>query len=270
MYRRIVVAYNAGNEGRDALALADRLARPEHARVVVVQAMPRATGRTAARETQTRIAAARASMNGLLAPELQAEYRPLLARAFAPSVHAVAADLRADLIVAGQGRLGPIARGYLGGGAELLVDGARCPVAVAAPDQAQRPPLAVRCVAVGFDASPAATLAAIAATHLARGLDASLRIVTVDGSARAARIAAGRLARSVPVEVVALAGDPARALLGQAEAGADAIVVGRRDRRPAQRPGVSARVMGNAGCPVWVVPSTAAGAVPVADVATAA
>jgi hypothetical protein len=40
--------------------------------------------------------------------------------------------------------------------------------------------------------------------------------------------------------------------------GVDALVVGHRDRRPRRRAGVFDRVMGNAGCPVWVVPSGAA------------
>src|SRR3954467_13294958 len=170
MYRRIVVAYNAGNEGRDALALADRLARLDHARIVVVQAMPRATGPDAARETQTRVAAARASIAGLLAPDLEVEHRALVGQPFAASVHAIAAEEEAELLVVGQSRLGRIARAYLGGGAELLVAGARCPIAVAAPDQAQRAPFRAACVGVGLDGSPRAMLAAHAAAHLADGL----------------------------------------------------------------------------------------------------
>lgn len=78
------------------------------------------------------------------------------------------------------------------------------------------------------------------------------------GSTRAARAAAARLAGDVRPEVVAPAGDPARALLRQVCEGVDALVVGHRDRRPRRRAGVSERVMGNAGCPVWVVPSGAA------------
>src|SRR4051812_37300032 len=143
MYRRIVVAYNAGNEGRDALALADALARPGRARIVVVQAMPRLAGRDAARETETRIAAARASIAAHVAPDAAVEYRPLVAQPYAASVHAIARDVQAELIVAGQSRLGPIARARVGGGAELLVPWSRCPIAIAAPDQAQRAPLDV-------------------------------------------------------------------------------------------------------------------------------
>jgi nucleotide-binding universal stress UspA family protein len=262
MYRRIVVAYNAGNEGRDALALANRLAEAERTRIVVVQAMPRSAGRDAARETQTRIAAARASITAHLGPGLAVEYRALVAQPFAASVHAIAAEAAAELIVAGQSRLGPIARARLGGGAELLVAGSPCPIAVAAPEQAQRPPLDGACIGAGFDGSPAAMLAAYAAADLAGGLGARLRLIAVGGSERAAGVAAARLAdRVAAVEVVALCGDPARALLGQPDAGVDALVVGHRECRPHRQLGVSVRVMGNAGCPVWVVPPSAAAVV---------
>jgi nucleotide-binding universal stress UspA family protein len=261
MYHRIVIAYNAGNEGRDALALADRLARPERARLVVVQAMPRSMGRDAARETQTRMAAARASITGLVAPDLDVDYRALVGQPFAASVHAIAAEEEAELIVVGQSRLGPLARARLGGGAELLVGGSPCPIAVAAPDQAQRAPFRAACVGAGFDGSPAAMLAAHAAADLAEALGARLRLIAAGGSIRAAGIAAARLAGRAEVDVVTPGGDPARALLGQPEAGVDALVVGHRERRPQGRPGVSVSVMGHAGCPVWVVPPSAAAVV---------
>src|SRR6185295_16297152 len=169
MYRRIVVAYNAGNEGQDALALAARLARPGRARIVVVQAMPACAGRDRAQEEATRMSAARASIAEIVGPDLETEYRPLLARPFAPSVHAAAAREGADLVVAGQSRLGAIARAHLGGGAELLVAGATCPIAIAAPEQAQRAPFAPRVIGAGYDGSPRAALALFAAAALARG-----------------------------------------------------------------------------------------------------
>jgi nucleotide-binding universal stress UspA family protein len=270
MYRCIIVAYNAGNEGRDALALAGRLAQPERARIVVVQAMPRCAGPDAAREVETRMDAARAAMAAILEPGLEVEYRALVAQPFAPSVRAIAVRGEADLVVAGQSRLGPLARARLGGGVELLVDGSPCPIVVAAPDQAQRTPFAPHCVGVGVDGSPATALAVSAAADLAEGLGARLRLIAVGRPERAARLAAGRLGERVPVEVVALSGDPALELLRQAAAGVDALVIGHRQRHPERGPGVSARVMGNAGCPVWVVPWSAAGVVLGPRVAAAA
>jgi nucleotide-binding universal stress UspA family protein len=261
MYRRIVVAYNAGNEGRDALALAARLARPERARIVVVQTMPACGGWDVAREAATRMTAARASIATIVEPGLEVEYRPLVASPFTPSIHAEAAREEADLIVVGQSRLGPVARTRVGGGADALLARSRWPVAVAAPEQAQRGPFDARTIGVGFDGSPGSALALCAAADLARWLDADLRVVTVGGSGRTARAAAVRLAGEVRAEVVAPVGDPARALPGQAADGVDALVVGHRVRRPPGRPGVSLRVMGSAGCPVWVVPPAAAGLV---------
>ena len=260
MYRRIIVAYNAGNEGRDALALAARLAAPAHARIVVVQAMPTSPGPDTAREAATRMTAARASIAGIVGPWLECEYQPLVGGPFAASVHAAAEREEADLIVAGQSRLGPIARARLGGGAELLLAGSRWPIAVAAPEQAQRAPFLPRLLGVGFDGTPGAALAVCAAADLAHDIGARLRLITVGGSERAARMAAGRLAGGVEAAVIAPAGDPAHTLLGEAARGVDALVVGHRDRRP-RRAGVSLRVMGGAGCPVWVVPSGAAAVV---------
>jgi nucleotide-binding universal stress UspA family protein len=125
-------------------------------------------------------------------------------------------------------------------------------------------------VAAGYDGSPRAALALCAAANLARDLGARLRVVTVGGSTRAARVAAERLAGDVQPEVVAPAGDPARALLRQVSEGVDALVVGHRDHRPHRRTGVSDRVMANAGCPVWVVPSGAAALVLARRVSAAA
>src|SRR4051794_8901893 len=258
MFRRIVVAYNAGNEGRDALALATRLARLDRARIVVVQAMPLAAGPNVAREAATRMTAARASIAQVVAPDVEVEYRPFLTGEFAASVHAIAAREDAALVVAGQSRLGPLARARLGGGAELLLAGSRWPVVVAPPDQAQRPPFDPRVIGVGFDGSPGAALALRAAAGLARRFAAGLRVIAVGGAERDARAAADRLGADVGVlGVAAPAGDPARTLLGQAARGVDALVVGHRER-PAGRAGVSVRVMGGAGCPVWVVPPGAA------------
>src|SRR3954464_14059507 len=161
MYRRIVVAYNAGNEGRDALALAAGLARPERARIVVVQTMPARAGWGVARGTATRVTgardagapmtAARASIAAIVPAELECEYRPLVGRPFAPTINAVVAREDADLVVAGQSRLGPVARAAVGGGVELLLPRARCPIVVAAPEQAQRAPFEARVIGVGFD-----------------------------------------------------------------------------------------------------------------------
>jgi nucleotide-binding universal stress UspA family protein len=261
MYRRIVVAYNAGNEGRDALALAAALARPERARIVVVQTMPARAGWDVARETATRMTAARASIAAVVPAELECEYRPVVGRPFAPTIDAVVAREDADLVVAGQSRLGPIARAAVGGGVELLLPRARCPIVVAAPEQAQRAPFDARVIGVGFDGSPGSALALCAAADIARDLGAGLRLVAVGGSRRDAGAAADRLAPDLRAQVVTPVGDPARALLGQAADGVDALVVGHRGRRAARRPGVSARLIGGAGCPVWVVPSGAAAVV---------
>src|SRR3954468_20835776 len=151
MYCRIIVAYNAGNEGRDALALAARLARLDRARVGGGPGMPVLGGSNAAREAATRMTAARASIARVVPVDVEVEYRPSVTSGFGASVRAAAAREDADLVVAGQSRLGPIARAHVGGGAELLLAGVRWPIAIAPPEQAERPPFRPRLIGVGFD-----------------------------------------------------------------------------------------------------------------------
>src|SRR3954451_18428299 len=158
MFRRIVVAYNAGNEGRDALALATRLARLDRARIGVVQAMPLGAGPNAAREAATRMTAARASIAQVVAPDVEVEYRPFLTGEFAASVHAIAAREDADLVVAGQSRLGPLARGRLGGAAAPRPGGSGWRVVAAPPAEPGRRRFDPRAASVGFDGSPGAAL----------------------------------------------------------------------------------------------------------------
>jgi hypothetical protein len=114
---------------------------------------------------------------------------------------------------------------------------------------------------VGFDGSPESALALCSAAALARDLEARLRVVATGVSGFDACVAAERLAAGVPADVVTPGGDPVRALLGQAADGVDALVVGHRARPAAQRASLSARLMGSAGCPLWVVPTDASGVV---------
>src|SRR3954463_3471033 len=107
MYRRIIVAYNAGNEGRDALALATRLARLDRARIVVVQAMPAWAGPKAAREAATRMTAARTSIAQVVPVDVEVEYRSFVTSGFAASVQATATREDADLVGARHSRPRP-------------------------------------------------------------------------------------------------------------------------------------------------------------------
>jgi nucleotide-binding universal stress UspA family protein len=268
MYSRIVVAYTVTGEGRDALALAGQLAAADDSRIVVAHAIasPRTTRKTrgALADVRTRVALGREAIEEVLGPDAPAVYRPLVDRPYPGTVHTVARRIGAGLIVAGQSRLGPIARALVGGGVpiEPLVAGAPCPVAIAPAGQQFRTDLPLGRIAVPCDGSLEAERALPFATAIAEEAGCALRLVAFDrGDRAAAEGVAERIDTSVPVEVVALHGDPARNLLGQHGEGADALVVGCPDPSTAGGvPGgaVWSRVLRHATCPVWAVGPRAA------------
>lgn len=143
--------------------------------------------------------------------------------------------------------------------------------------------MTIRRILAAVDDSPAALRAARAATDLAAGWHARLRLVTVtadhtvgalldtatpDGGGARRVEEAGRAllrhlaetarAEGVEADAVQLAGEPFREILDQAQSwNADLIVVGRSDRRGPSSPylgSLAARVLEFADCPVLVVP----------------
>jgi nucleotide-binding universal stress UspA family protein len=268
MYSRIVVAYTVTGEGRDALALAGRLATEEDGRIVVAHAIAspastRANGGALA-DVRTRVALGRDAIAEVLGPDAPAVYRPLVDRPYPSTVHALARRIGAGLIVAGQSRLGPIARALVGGGVpiEPLVAGAPCPVAIAPAGQQFRHELPLERIAVPCDGSAEAARALPFAAAIAEDAGCVLRLVTFDPAARdeAEEMAAEAGVRG-PVEVVALCGDPARTFLGQHGDGVDALVVGCPDPRVAggvPSGTIWSRVVRHATCPVWAVGPRAA------------
>jgi nucleotide-binding universal stress UspA family protein len=281
MYSRIVVAYTVTGEGRDALALAGQLAAADDARIVVAHAIasPRATtrkARGALADVRTRVALGREAIHEVLGPDAPAVYRPLVDRPYPSTVHTLARRLDAGLIVAGQSRLGPIARALVGGGVSIepLVAGAPCPVAIAPAGQQFRSDLPLARIAVPCDGSVEAERALPFATALAEDVGCPLRLVAFDRAERdAAEAVADQLDTTAPVEVVALHGDPTRNLLGQHGEGADALVIG--CPHPATSDGVPggamwSRVLRHATCPVWAIGPSAVAPVRAHDRMTAA
>jgi len=85
----------------------------------------------------------------------------------------------ADLIVIGSGPEATPGRTGLDRAGEKLVEGARCPVAVAPRGLAGRDDYELRRIDVGIDGSREAAAALTVAAHLARAHDARLRLVAV-------------------------------------------------------------------------------------------
>jgi nucleotide-binding universal stress UspA family protein len=263
MYSRIVVAYTVTGEGRDALALAGRLATAADSRIVVAHAIasprPGRGNGGALADVRTRVALGRDAIREVLGPHAPAVYRPLVDRPYPSTVHALARRLGAGLIVAGQSRLGPIARALVGGGVpiEPLVAGAPCPVAIAPAGEQFRHEHPLSRLAVPCDGSPESRRALPFAAALAEDTGCVLRLMVFEQiGADAAEAALEAIGDRVPVEIAVLQGDPARTVLGQHGEGVDALIVGCPDPRAASnRPAgaIWSRALRHATCPVWAV-----------------
>ena len=273
--RKIVIGFDASEEARDALALADRISRLEGAELFVAIAglfEPQTSDRVMAEDSHAHLKRLFAAVGEELG---ERRYEPLILEGL-PVARALALHAEregVDLIVLGsthRGRLGQVLPGSVG---EQLLHGSPCPVAIAPRGFKSASREAFGLIGVAYDGGPEAELALREAERLARLLEVGMRLIAVapagDESARH-RLGAAleRGAAAVPadlaVETVRLEGDPARVLTdccGQV----DLLVMGSRGRGPLRRTllgGVSAHVFSNAPCPVVVVPRGAEGALP--------
>lgn len=192
----------------------------------------------------------------------------------------------ADLIVLGSTHRAPIGAVVPGSVAEHLLHGAPARLAIAPRGYAQgsTPPFVrdqLRVIAVGFDGSRESRAALAEATEIARLAGATLRVITVSpppppnlgavathaGTPPPVADLQGILhdtAAELPAELRALPvhekGDPVMKLIERAAEGVDLLVLGSRGRGPLLRiflGSVSARVIREAPCPVMVVPRSA-------------
>lgn len=171
--------------------------------------------------------------------------------------------LRANLIVVGSGRRGPLATAVLGSVAATVAARSDRPVLVARGDNVRR-------ILLADDGSRCAGVAADWLLRSPLASDRPLRVISVAGAAPGAeanereRLNAERVVRhrqlhlveGIEWEGVALAGDPAQAILDAAEGWADLIVVGCRGRTGLRRlllGSVGGAVMSSAHCSVLLV-----------------
>jgi nucleotide-binding universal stress UspA family protein len=164
----------------------------------------------------------------------------------------LALDADACLLVVGRDTEGHVTRS--------LLPRASCPVVVAPLSAALPQTGSIDRVGIAFDGSPAAHLALIAATALARATEARLVLLavgpTTEHAAAWLHIARLSVQRGVDVASCAFAGD-ARSALAEATGELDLLVCGSRGRgRPlaALLGSVSAHLAAHAQCPVLVVP----------------
>jgi nucleotide-binding universal stress UspA family protein len=284
MFNTIVVGIDGREGGRDALALAGRLALVNGGELVAVRALPieyyvSRGGAPAFSEVAVNDAKAELRTD-LEAAGIEARIVIVGDSSPARALHRVAEADDADLIVVGsthRGRLGAV---LAGDDAAATLHGAPCPVAVAPRGLAGREWAPVAKIGVGFDGSPESRQALALAVGIARSAGAELLVRSVvepavadsDAApydddwlerARAAALADLREALDAADAEASggvVAGAPVEALTILSER-VDLLVVGSRAWGPVRRilvGSTAVRLMRQARCPLLVLPRGAA------------
>jgi len=281
-YGEIVVGFDGTERGREALRLAELLARTTAARLCVARVCEHATGQEAGRLA--------AEVEALLGPSpVPVESLPLTGGSPARCLHQLAAKRPGvGLIVLGSTHRAGLGRVLPGSTARRLLNGTPCAIAVAPRGYVADD---LRVIEVGFDASTQARAALEAAARIGRAAEATLRVIAIDplpAAPPSAAQAAGEAARPpggfnlqeelheavsrLPAELRALPifehGDPGNRLLARAGEGVDLLVVGSRGSGPVRvvlLGSVSVKIVENAPCPVLVTPRSAVHCPPEGD-----
>ena len=275
MFTRLLIGLDGGEGGRDALALARRLATPE-AHLVLANVWSHGAAAEAA-------VAGRPHPAALGHDVLQAERlasgldRPGIvhpAPSTAAGLRELAEELDCDLLVVGSSSRQPPGRVFVRDHARAALHGAPCAVAVA-PRGFAASARSIDCVGVGYGQAPIAAPTLGVARELATDLDAELRVVHVVAPLSHA---SGEDQRAFATEIDALVGEDAqraatgldppedhetRVLLGdpvtalrELSAEVDLLVLGSRAHGPLRRMllgSTSDQLVHEASCPVLVL-----------------
>jgi nucleotide-binding universal stress UspA family protein len=284
VFRTIVVGVDGRPGGRDALRLAAQLAdagggelvavgvfpyqhRPALAGSPAVEAERRQTQAGLDRELSEEAATARTYVVGDTSP--------------ARALHLVSERERADLLVVGSTHRGPVGRVLVGDVAVGSVHGSPCPVAVAPRDLAVGQAAPLRRIGVGFDGGRESRQALELAAALAESTRARLELLCAvpapgplfavaldedggmvdyrqDADALISRTLAGL---DIDADGQAVSGSPVDALV-ELTRRVDLLVVGSRGWGPVRRillGSTAASLVGEAACPLLVVPRAATG-----------
>jgi nucleotide-binding universal stress UspA family protein len=285
MFSTIVVGVDARDGGRDALALADRLARSFVGALIAVHAYPYdyyvSRGANADFEAVMRDAAHETLDDELERAGVMATAIVMPDDSPARALHRTAARQGAELIVVGsshRGRLGRVLAGDVTAG---TLHGAPCPVLVAPRGYAEHGG-ELQTIGVGYDGSPEADAALGLAHEIAKACDAQLRVIDVvvppepggpfptyrpdwTEHSRIRREEAEERLAAVIAELGDIAtgdiafGDPARELAFEGNH-LDLLVTGSRGYGPIRRlvlGSTSSKLVHEAPCPVLVLTRTA-------------
>jgi len=288
MLKTIVAGVDGREGGRDALALAGRLALLAGGELVAVRALPfdayAGRGGGPQHSALADAEAQRQVEHDLAEAGLTARTRLIVDTSPARALHRMAEALDADVIVVGSTRHGAVGGVFAGDDAAATLHASSCAVAVAPRGLADEEWTPVSRIGVGLDASAEAHQALALAVALATDCGASLVVRTVvpapiadadvtaydadwlERSKEAARQQLDGALADVTVEVsgrVAV-GTPVDELVELSRT-VDLLVVGSQAWGPVRRTlmgSTAAKLMRKAHCPVLVLPRGAATGAP--------
>jgi nucleotide-binding universal stress UspA family protein len=284
MFTTIVVGVDGREGGRDALALAGRLALLNGGQLIAVRVLPFDYYVSRAGSPPYSSVAEQDAKHDLEQTleeaALNATIRVLGDTSPARALHRVAEESHADLIVVGSTHHSAIGRVLAGDDAAGTLHGSPCPVAVAPRGLAGQQWPHVSRIGVGYDGGPEATQALAFAARLARDCDAAITIRSVvvspiaapnlsaydaDWLERSRDVAQGELNEALSDLDVEATGDLAVGLaadeLVELSKDVDVLVLGSRGWGPVRRTmagSTAAAVMRKAHAPVIVLPRGAA------------
>jgi nucleotide-binding universal stress UspA family protein len=264
MFKTIAIGVDGREGGRDALALAARLADPTGADLVAVRDLPFDYAASPPHGDVAEERAYKEVERDLVAAGVHARIRVLDDPSPARALHRVAEGHHADLIVVGSTGHSPTGRVFAGDHAAGALHGSPCPVAVAPRGLATRRWHAPAVIGVGFDGRPESRQALDLAVALAGETGAAIAAISVvPDAARAAADEELRAAiRDAPVEISGRVVDGVAVdELVKLSAGVDLVVVGSRGWGPVRRVLAGSAAVGlmrASHCPVLVLPRGAA------------
>jgi nucleotide-binding universal stress UspA family protein len=265
----IVAAYDATDEAADGLALARLLAGLTDTELLIVRVLDGLVGHpevdpATQRHVRDTIGGTRRALLAALPGAPDAQIVPVLDVNIAHGLHAAASTHDVDLLVVGSSHHSRAGRMLIGGSAEILVNHAPCPVAVAPPGYRDSSGIGPGGIGCAYDGTDAAEDALRTAADLARAAATPLRAIAVGRRPEAeamleeaAAVVHDQTHGEVDTESLALHGDPASALIAQSDGGVGMLVMGSRGHGPIRRAllgSVSTKVVRNCRCPVIVTP----------------
>ena len=283
MFAKIVVGYDGGDTGAEALALASRVANAFDSELIVgygYDDLVASVSTEAADELAAQVKDVLGRAASQLDDTLRVTTRGLPGESPARSLLELAEAEHADLIVVGSRRLGPLRRISTGSVSDPILHGAPCAVAVP-PRGYKSPRHGLRRIVAGWVPTEEGDAALRLAHALAARSGGELTVVTTvtvkselttlgpipmldaglvlemrDGAKRDAEAALAKLGDSVRATVDAQEGNAADQLVEPSKK-ADVVVLGSRGYGPVRRVllgGVSSAVVRDAHCPVLVLP----------------